>query len=55
MIKSLEYYSKDGTRILFPNYTIDDTNGNVRNRKNEVILCATNDTSEYNRVTVTDI
>jgi hypothetical protein len=55
MIKPLEYYSKCGTHILFPNYTIDDTNGIVRNRKTEVILSATNDTSEYNRVTVTDI
>jgi hypothetical protein len=51
MIKTLKYYSKDGTLTEFTKYTID-TNGVIRNKKGEPMTCIKHGT--YNAITVRD-
>ena len=53
MIKPLKYYSKDGTLVEFVNYTIDEYDGVIKNKKGKPLACRKN-RNGYNICSVYD-
>jgi hypothetical protein len=53
MIKPLEYYYVNGTRVIFNKYTIDE-NGVIRNKKNDRLLRTYKDKGGYKAIVVYD-
>jgi hypothetical protein len=53
MIKPLEYYYVNGTRVIFNKYTIDE-NGVIRNKKNDRLLRTYKDKGGYKAIAVYD-